>query len=197
MTVAVQLAMGQFSPRIVSALLRDRLHQLTFALLAATVVFDGVALRGIDDGSPRLPGLTIMTANVLALAGIAFLIVFVARVGERLRASGLIDLGGDELHQEIELRFPPDGHAPPRDGDGVPAPKPGVVVAIDVPGPSATGTTTSFSPSRKCGWRSPTRRALAEGRREPMAHAYENVSGRFQENSSTRIPSGSKAKKAQ
>jgi uncharacterized membrane protein len=27
MTVAVQLAMGQFSPRIVAALLRDRLHQ--------------------------------------------------------------------------------------------------------------------------------------------------------------------------
>jgi len=39
MTVAVQLAMGQFSPRIVGALLRDPLHQLAFALVAATVAF--------------------------------------------------------------------------------------------------------------------------------------------------------------
>src|SRR3954468_12285449 len=43
MTVAVQLAMGQFSPRIVGALLRDRLHQLSFALFGATVAFAIVA----------------------------------------------------------------------------------------------------------------------------------------------------------
>jgi uncharacterized membrane protein len=134
MTVAVQLAMGQFSPRIVAALLRDRLHQLSFALFGATVAFAIVALRDIDDQKGQVPGLTVLIAYVLAFASLAMLVVYVGHAGERLRASGLIDLVGDRLHVEVDRRFPADGHAPPVTPDVIPAPAPGVVVAIDAEG---------------------------------------------------------------
>src|SRR3954454_21179044 len=83
MTVAVQLAMGQFSPRIVGALLRDPLHQLAFALFAATVAFGIVGLTGVDDQKGQVPGLT---TYVLAVASLAMLVVYVSHAGQRLRA---------------------------------------------------------------------------------------------------------------
>src|SRR4051794_102313 len=127
MTVAVQLAMGQFSPRIVGALLRDPLHQVAFALFAATVAFGIVGLIGVDDQKGQVPGLT---TYVLAVASLATLVVYVSHAGQRLRATGLIDLVGDQLHVEIARRFPADGAAPvPR--DAVRSPAAGVVAGID------------------------------------------------------------------
>jgi uncharacterized membrane protein len=133
MTVAVQLAMGQFSPRIVGALLRDPLHQLAFALVAATVAFGIVALIGVDDQKGQVPGLTVLATYVLAVASLATLVVYVSHAGERLRATGLIDLVGDQLHVEIAKRFPAVG-APPVPSDAVRSPSAGVVAEIGIDG---------------------------------------------------------------
>src|SRR4051794_41351870 len=67
--VAVQLAMGQFSPRIVRALLDDRGDQLAIAAFGATFTFAVFSLRAIDT-APRapLPGLTGLTALALVAA---------------------------------------------------------------------------------------------------------------------------------
>ena len=112
MTVAVQLAMGQFSPRIVGALLRDPLHQFAFALVAGTVAFGIVALIGVDDQKGQVPGLTVLVTYVLAVASLAMLVIYVSHAGERLRATGLIDLVGDQLHVEIAKRFQPPAGRP-------------------------------------------------------------------------------------
>jgi uncharacterized membrane protein len=133
MTVAVQLAMGQFSPRIVGALLRDPLHQLAFALVAATVAFGIVALIGVDDQKGQVPGLTVLATYVLAVASLATLVIYVSHAGERLRATGLIDLVGDQLHVEIAKRFPAVG-GPPVPPDAVPSASAGVVAKIGIDG---------------------------------------------------------------
>ena len=133
MTVAVQLAMGQFSPRIVGALLRDPLHQLAFALVAATVAFGIVALIGVDDQKGHVPGLTVLTTYVLAVASLATLVIYVSHAGQRLRASGLIDLVGDQLHVEIAKRFPAVG-GPPLPPDAVRSASAGVVAKIGIDG---------------------------------------------------------------
>ena len=49
--VVVQLAMGQFSPRIVQRLLRDRPSQLAIGLFVATFVHTLLALREVQLGS--------------------------------------------------------------------------------------------------------------------------------------------------
>jgi uncharacterized membrane protein len=133
MTVAVQLAMGQFSPRIVGALLRDPLHQFAFALVAATVGFGIVALIGVDDRKGYVPGLTVLATYVLAVASLAMLVIYVAHAGGRLRATGLIDLVGDQLHVEIARRFPAVG-APPVPPDAVRSASAGVVAKIATDG---------------------------------------------------------------
>jgi len=134
MTVAVQLAMGQFSPRIVAALLRDRLHQFSFALFGATIAFGIVALTGIDDQHDRVPGLTVLVTYVLTFASFAALVVYISHAGERLRPSGLIDLVGDHLHEEIARAFPADRLGAPLQAGVIAAPESGVIVDIDTGG---------------------------------------------------------------
>ena len=133
MTVAVQLAMGQFSPRIVGALLRDPLHQFAFALVAATVAFGIVALIGVDDQKGHVPGLTVLATYLLAAASLATLVIYVSHAGGRLRATGLIDLVGDQLHVEIARRFPAVG-APPVPPDAIRSASAGVVAKIGIDG---------------------------------------------------------------
>src|SRR5947209_7404766 len=106
--VAVQLAMGQFSPRIVRALLGDRGDQLAIAIFGATFTFAVFSLRAIDTGpgGEGVPGVTVLTALVLAAASSIALFVFVHHAGQQLRVGALVDLAGDELRDQLERRFP-------------------------------------------------------------------------------------------
>ncbi|WP_425433743.1 DUF2254 family protein [Nocardioides exalbidus] len=103
-TVAVQLAMAQFSPRIVGALLRDRWSQPTHGLFAATLVYASLATPQIDDvaagGDGYMPGPTMLIAYLLMLVSIVALVLYVHHAGQTLRVAGLIDLVGDHLHEE-------------------------------------------------------------------------------------------------
>src|SRR3954452_24147580 len=100
--VAVQLAMGQFSPRIVGALLTDRWSQLAIGLFGASflvVVLTLREIRGSDTGT--VPGLSMLLSYVLMLASIVVLVLFVHHAGQGLRVAGLIDLVGDRSREFI------------------------------------------------------------------------------------------------
>jgi uncharacterized membrane protein len=108
--VAVQLAMGQFSPRIVRALLDDRGDQCAIALFGATFTFALFSLRAVDTGpgGEAVPGVTVLTALALATASAFALFVFVHHAGQQLRVGALVDLVGDELRGQLDRRFPPE-----------------------------------------------------------------------------------------
>jgi len=107
--VAVQLAMGQFSPRIVRALLDDRGDQLAIAVFGATFTFAIFSLRAIDTGpgGAAVPGVTVLTALALTAASAFALFFFVHHAGQQLRVGALVDLVGDELRGQLDQRFPP------------------------------------------------------------------------------------------
>ena len=133
MTLGVQLAMQQFSPRIVRALLADRRSQLAHGLFAATFLYCMVTVVKVDDQADtggQIPTVTVVVAYVLLLASLVSLVAYVHHAGQRLRVAGLIDLVGDNLHVEIEQLFPVE-HAPESDPATVTAPDAGVVVVID------------------------------------------------------------------
>ena len=137
-TVAVQLAMGQFSPRIVGALLRDRSSQLTHGLFAATLVYALLAMTQVDDsadnGNGYVPGLTVLVAYVLMLASVVALVLYVHHSGQTLRVAGLIDVAGDHLHAELNRAYPADLSASVEpDPQVVTSPTQGVVVHVDAP----------------------------------------------------------------
>jgi uncharacterized membrane protein len=134
--VAVQLAMGQFSPRIVRALQADRRNQAAIGVFLGTFAYAMLAMRKIDEGQSQVPGLTVLVAYLLGLACLVGLLVYIHQVSQSLRVAGIIDLVGDETRAQLERRFPPDPDAPRRD-DGAPgvqvvyACTSGVVVLID------------------------------------------------------------------
>jgi uncharacterized membrane protein len=129
--VAIQLAMGQFSPRIVRALLEDRRDQLAIAVLGATFTFCLFSMRAIDTGpGAPVPGVTIGTAFVLAIASGAALFLFVNHAGHRLRPAGIVDLVGDQLREELEKRYPAANPQQPSDPSVVLADRSGNVIHI-------------------------------------------------------------------
>ncbi|TFV91913.1 DUF2254 domain-containing protein [Blastococcus sp. CT_GayMR20] len=131
--VAVQLAMGQFSPRIVGALLTDRWSQLAIGLFGATFLVTVLTLReirGSDTGT--VPGLSMLLSYVLMLASIIVLILFVHHAGHGLRVAALIDLVGDRSREFIVREH---GDLPVVTGgpDAIVAAEPGNVIRVDRP----------------------------------------------------------------
>jgi uncharacterized membrane protein len=129
--VAVQLAMGQFSPRIVRALQSDRRTQLAVGLFVATFAYSILTLRAVDPQGSSVPGLAVVVAYVLMLASIIGLILYVHYASRTLRVAGLIDLVGDELRKQLNDFYPLDEAASGRRDSRVVSPEPGVIVRVD------------------------------------------------------------------
>lgn len=130
-TVAVQLAMGQFSPRIVHALLHDRSSQLAYGLFASTFTFAILALREVGAvGDGAVPGTTVLVSYLLMGASIVVLFLYIHHSGNALRAAGLIDLAGDNLHEQLDRLYPADPSGPPP-RDQVLSRASGLVIGID------------------------------------------------------------------
>jgi len=131
--VVVQLAMGQFSPRIVRAILRDRPSQLAIGVFAATFAHAMLAMREIKTTDPNaaVPGLAIVVAFVLIVLSIMVLIGYVHHIGQSLRVAALIESVGQETRDLLDKIY--DDHGPqPRDvGDEVRATRSGVAFHVD------------------------------------------------------------------
>ena len=133
LTLAMQFAMQQFSPRIVRSLLQDRPSQLAHGLFAGTFVYCILALRSIDDQAKTggVPTLTVLVAYALVLASLVALILYVHHAGRSLRVAALVDLVGDNLREQIDASYP----ASPESDDSGPgvatAAGPGVITLVD------------------------------------------------------------------
>ena len=105
--VVVQLAMGQFSPRIVQTFLRDRPSQLAIGLFVATFAHAMLSMREVQfDDEGQVPGIAIGVAYVLVLVSIAMLVLYVDHIGRSLRVSSLIELVGDDTRRLLDDQFP-------------------------------------------------------------------------------------------
>jgi uncharacterized membrane protein len=110
--VVVQLAMGQFSPRIVQRILRDKPSQLAIGLFVATFVHAVLTIREVldrGDGTGQVPGIAVATSYLLVLASIAALVIYVHHIGQSLRVSALIELVGDDTRKVVDRRYPDAG----------------------------------------------------------------------------------------
>lgn len=136
MTLGVQLAMQQFSPRIVRALLADRRSQLAHGLFAATFLYCMVTVAKVNDQAQnggQVPSITVSIGYLLLLASLVALVLYVHHAGQSLRVAGLIDLVGDNLQAEIDQLYPVH-QALPADQTVVTSDDSGVVVLVDVEG---------------------------------------------------------------
>lgn len=84
MVVSVQLASGQFSPRVVRSFFRDRLGQVVIGALIAVFVYCVIALQGVNrpGGSAAardVPAISIDVALLLALTAVLAIVAYLDR----------------------------------------------------------------------------------------------------------------------
>ncbi|MGH9271035.1 MAG: DUF2254 domain-containing protein [Ilumatobacteraceae bacterium] len=132
--VVVQLAMGQFSPRIVQTFLQDRPSQLATGLFVATFAHAMLAMREVHfEGEGQVPGLAIIVSFILVLSSIAMLVLYVDHIGRSLRVSALIELVGNDTRELLD-RTCPDRVGPETSTPGViEAPESAVLIGVDRP----------------------------------------------------------------
>jgi uncharacterized membrane protein len=104
--VTLQLASGQFSPRVLRSYFRDRNSQLLIGLLAALFAYCVLCLRSVRPalaGQPlEVPNLTVNVAVLLTVVSILVLVDFLHRLARKQYVGNLIA----EITHETLARFP-------------------------------------------------------------------------------------------
>ncbi|MGI8761096.1 MAG: DUF2254 domain-containing protein [Jatrophihabitantaceae bacterium] len=139
--VALQLAAGQFSSRVMRDFLRDRVIQLTFGVFVATFTYSMVlqrSVRGSSSGGPvTVPQLAVSVAFVFVLGSVALFIVYINRIANSIRVANIVDRIGTRTRATLDTRYPLDGApaAPPPPTSPpdryLSCPRPGVIVSIN------------------------------------------------------------------
>src|SRR6266702_811379 len=121
LVVSLQLASGQFSPRVLRGFWRDQFGQVLVGLLLSTFAFCVLALARLNPHAKRAPGLTVMFALLLALASVVFIVVYLDRISRQQYVGRIMArVVGETLHLVGVLPYGP--HVGMRVGEPVPAP---------------------------------------------------------------------------
>ena len=109
--VAIQLAGGQYSPRVVRVFVRSTLTHVTLGIFLATFVFALNTLVETRDGSgARVPTFTILALYVMVVATLAAFITFCHGIVRLLRVQYLLRTVAVHTREAIE-RFVPTADA--------------------------------------------------------------------------------------
>ena len=104
--VALQLASGQFSPRVMRTFLRDNTSKIALATFVATFSYALTVLRATraDD----VPGISVNVAIILIFASVAVFIHYIDHTAHAIRAAAIIDAVAEETRASIERVYPAD-----------------------------------------------------------------------------------------
>jgi uncharacterized membrane protein len=132
--VVVQLAMGQFSPRIVQRILQDKPSQLAIGVFVGTFAHAILTLREVETGDPGpgvVPGVAVVVAFVLVIISIMVLVWYVNHIGRSLRVSALIELVGKETRKLLDATYANNEAQTPNERQMICAPRSGVITQVD------------------------------------------------------------------
>lgn len=121
LVVSLQLASGQFSPRVLRTFWRDRFGQLLIGLLLATFAFCVLALTQVDTGAERAPTLTLAGAQLLAFASIVAIVTYLHRITRQQYVGSILASIADETLSLVR-ELPYGTRVGERVGDPVPVP---------------------------------------------------------------------------
>jgi len=106
--VVVQLAMGQFSPRIVATILQDKPSQFAIGTFVGTFAHAMLSLSQVRtaEGEEFVPGVAIILAFILIIVSIMVLVLYVHHIGRKLRAGSLIEAVGEQIRAKLDELYP-------------------------------------------------------------------------------------------
>lgn len=143
--LVLQLASGQFSPRVLRTFLRDRTSQLTLSVFIATFAYSLLTLRvlrvDMNSQDAFVPALSVTVAFAMVLLSLGVFVYFINHIAHSIRAVTVIEAVASETRRAIEDMYPdevgeesggPQPPLPDRDADAIVRAKhQGVVVRID------------------------------------------------------------------
>lgn len=92
--VSMQLASGQFSPRVLHTFFRERLGKVVVGLLTAVFTYCVLALRALPEDlgakAAAVPHLTVDVAVLLTLVSVFALVMYLHRIARRQYVGGII-----------------------------------------------------------------------------------------------------------
>lgn len=101
LVVSLQLASGQFSPRVLRTFWRDRFGQVLIGLLLATFAFCVLALTQVDTSAEQAPALTVVGALLLAFASILSIVAYLNSLTRQQYVGRIMERIADEALQLI------------------------------------------------------------------------------------------------
>ncbi len=108
LVVTLQLASGQFSPRVLRTFWRDRFGQVLIGLLLAAFAFCVLALTHIDTSADEAPALTMVLALLLTFASILAIVGFLNRFTRSQYVGRIMErISGETLSLIDELPYGP------------------------------------------------------------------------------------------
>ncbi|MEP6979184.1 MAG: DUF2254 domain-containing protein [Nakamurella sp.] len=145
--VTLQLASGQFSPRLLRTFTRDRFVHVTLAMFLATFVYALTVLRTVRTSAEQqvqfVPQVSVTVAFVLAVASVVTLVLFLAHLAREIRVETMVR----SVHRDASAsvarllekpddseRASPDEARPAEDTRLIIAPRSGFLTAVDMAG---------------------------------------------------------------
>lgn len=123
LVISLQLASGQFSPRVLRGFRRDRFGQVLVGLLLSTFAFCVLVLARLDLSAKQAPSLSMMFALLLTFTSVIFIVVYLDRISRQQYVGRIVERIAEETLVLVrELPYGP--HVGMRAGEMVPAPIP-------------------------------------------------------------------------
>lgn len=114
--IVLQLASGQFSPRVLRTFLRDHRNQTTLGVFLATFMYALLVLREVrgDDGTVDqfVPGISVTFSFALVVLSIGFFIQYIHNITGSIRVIEIIDRVSRETADAIDRTHPDDADVP-------------------------------------------------------------------------------------
>jgi uncharacterized membrane protein len=137
--LALQLASGQFSPRVLRTFLRDRSSKVTLGVTIGTFTYSLVVLQSVrseaSTGGVFVPSLAVSAALLFAIVAVASFIQYIHHISQSIQASRILDaVAGETIDAIARLDDREPGAPPPSDVTWtaeVTADRDGVVVGVD------------------------------------------------------------------
>lgn len=141
--VALTLAAGQYSPRILGNFMRDRFNQLVLGAFIGNFIYSLLVLRSIRGGDEAyVPAVGVTVAILLAIVSLGLFIFFIHHIAVSIQVSSMIHSTQRETENEIAAVFARDPAAvgpawirtqaiPVPEGFRVPAEHDGYVQRVD------------------------------------------------------------------
>lgn len=111
--VALQLASGQFTPRVMRHFTGDRINQAVLAVMIGTFTYCLLVLRTVrttdDERAVFVPAISVSVGILLALVCIGALILFIHHSAKQLQVPFIIQRAAEDTRRLIAGTFPDSG----------------------------------------------------------------------------------------